>query len=91
MIELDGVATLSSITCVNNVLMTDTEINASTTTATADVAFGGVNVATLSINGASSTAESYGSRVVPPTDNTVSSGTNPKQSGTDCNAIQVSP
>jgi hypothetical protein len=90
MIELDGVATLSSITRVTNA-MPDTEINASTTTATPAVTPGGVSVATLSISGAFSTTESYGSRVVPPTDNTVSGGNNPNQFGTDCDAIQVGP
>jgi hypothetical protein len=88
MIELDGVATLSSITRVTNA-MTDSEMNASTTTATAAVTPGGVSVATLFITRAFSTTESYGSRVVPPTDNTVSGGTNPNHLGADCDAIQV--
>jgi uncharacterized membrane protein len=82
----DGVATLSTLTCSNDA-MTNTKINASTTTATAAITLtpsGGSPsaVATLTINGASSTSESYSSSVVPPTDSTMSAGTNPRSLGT---------
>ena len=76
----DGVATLSSITCVNNA-MTNTTINASTTTATAAVTLANVATATLTVNGAPSTSESYDSSVVPPTASTISAGTNPRSLG----------
>jgi hypothetical protein len=72
----DGVATLSSLTCANDA-MTNTMINASTTTATAAITLAGAAAATLTINGAPSTPESYDSSVVPPTASTASAGTNP--------------
>ena len=76
----DGVATLSSITCANNA-MTNTTINASTTTATAAITLAHVATATLTVNGAPSTTESYDSSVVPPTASTISAGTNPRSLG----------
>lgn len=76
----DGVATLSSITCANDA-MTNTTINASTTTATAAITLANVAAATLTINGAPPTTESYDASVVPPTASTISAGTNPRSLG----------
>ncbi len=77
----DGSVTLSTLTCVNNA-MTSTKMFASTTTATAAVTLAGTGIATLTVNGASSTSEPFSSGNVPPTDSTMSLGTNPRQLGT---------
>jgi uncharacterized membrane protein len=85
----DGVATFSTVTCINNA-MTNTKINASSTTASGSVTLAGSGIATLTINGASSASESYGSGVVPPIATTISGGTNPRQLGTSSPLLSYS-
>jgi hypothetical protein len=77
----DGMATLNSLTCGNDA-MTNTTINASTTTATAAITLAGVATATMTIDGAAPRSLSYDSSVVPPTSSTASAGTNPISIGT---------
>jgi uncharacterized membrane protein len=78
----DGIATLTTITCINDA-MTSTKITSDTTTATAAVTFAGNTVATLTFAGASNAAQSYSASTVPPTASTASAGTNPRQLGSD--------
>jgi uncharacterized membrane protein len=78
----DGIATLTTITCLNDA-MTSTKITSETTTATAAITLAGNAVATLTLTGAPSSAQSYSAGTVPPTASTVSAATNPRQVGTD--------
>lgn len=72
----DGSVTLSTLTCVNNA-MTSTKMFGSTTTATAAVTLAGTGIATLTVNGASSTSLSFSAGNVPPTNSTIGAATNP--------------
>jgi uncharacterized membrane protein len=85
----DGIATLTTITCINDA-MTSTKITSETTTATAAVTLAGNAVATLTLAGASSSAQSYSAGTVPPTASTVSAATNPRQVGTDAPTPTIS-
>jgi uncharacterized membrane protein len=80
----EGTATLRTIDCDSNNNMYLTNINASTTAATAAVTLGGAAVATLTFSGASTNTLSYGAGVVPPTSSTATANpaTNPVQLGT---------
>lgn len=73
-----GYATLSSISCSNQVFQNAT-INVSTTVASASVTLNGSSLTTLTVNGVNNKAGTFSS--VPPTASSVSAGTNPRNFG----------
>jgi len=75
-----GTATLSQITCSNNVFQ-NAKINVGATSATGTVSLAGSNIATLTVNGVNNKAGTY--TVVPPNATTVGNGTNPRNFGSN--------
>jgi len=78
-----GYATLSQITCSNNVFQ-NAKINVSTTAATGAVTLAGVNIGTLTISGVSNKAGNYGvvpPAAIPPNSASLGAGDNPRNFG----------
>jgi uncharacterized membrane protein len=75
-----GTATLSQMTCSNNVFQ-NAKINVSTTVASGAVTLNNANIATLTVNGISNRAGNY--TIVPPTAASVTARTNPQNFGSN--------